>query len=140
MCETEKISITPSAPKEELQKVASFRSIRKKILRKQLLITGASFVVIAFVIFAAIGILKSSVNVVEYHDNLSVSMVDGSLIGRLKGSQGNYLKIIRTITETDTAEKSISSIIYPTPNGTPSPPAARYSQNTPCARPTKAPN
>lgn len=105
MCKAEESTIMPPAP-EEVQKAASFRSIRKKILHKQLLIAGASFVVIAFIIFAAIGILKSSVNVVEYQDNLSVSMVDGSLIGRLKGSQESYLKIIRTTTETDAGEKN----------------------------------
>lgn len=99
--EAEESAITPPAPEEELQKAASFRSVRKKIIRKQLMIAGVSFVVIAFIIFAAIGILKSSVNVVEYQDNISVSMVDGSLIGRLKGSQESYLKIIRTTTETN---------------------------------------
>ena len=106
MCEAEESTIMPPAPEEEVQKAASFRSVRKKILRKQLLIAGASFVVIAFIIFAAIGILKSSVNVVEYQDNISVSMVNGSLIGRLKGSQESYLKIIRTTTETDAGEKN----------------------------------
>ena len=106
MCDTEESAITPPAPEKELQKAASFRSIRKKILRKQLLIAGASFVVISFIIFAAIGILKNSVNVVEYQDNISVSMVDGSLIGRLKGSQESYVKIIRTTAETNGEEKN----------------------------------
>ena len=37
--------------------------------------------------------MKKSEQVISYEDNISVSMVDGSLIGRLQGNQANYLTI-----------------------------------------------
>ena len=37
--------------------------------------------------------MKKSEQVISYEDNISVSMVDDSLIGRLQGNQANYLKI-----------------------------------------------
>ena len=37
--------------------------------------------------------MKKSEQVISYEDNISVSMVDDSLIGRLQSNQANYLKI-----------------------------------------------
>jgi len=67
-------------------------SVKKKLLQKQILAVVA---VVATLADAVIGILKNTVDVVEYKDNLSVSMVDGALVGRLQGSQLTHLKIKR---------------------------------------------
>lgn len=96
MQEADKIIITPSNVERECQKAASFQSVKKKLFRKQILIVAVSFVLLAVLCFAVIGILKSSVKVVEYEENISVSMMDGSLVGRLNGSQESYVKIKHT--------------------------------------------
>lgn len=96
MQEADEIIITPPNAERECQKAASFQSVKKKLFRKQILIVAASLVLLAALAFAGIGVLKSSVKVVEYEDNISVSMIDGSLVGRLNGSQETYVKIKRT--------------------------------------------
>lgn len=106
MREADEIIITPPNAEREFQKAASFQSVKKKLFRKQILIVAASFVLLAVIAFAVIGVLKNSVGIVEYEDNLSVSMIDGSLVGRLNGSQETYVKIIRTTTQTDGQENN----------------------------------
>ncbi len=106
MREADEIIITPPNAERECQKAASFQSVKKKLFREQILIVAASLILLAFLAFAAIGVLKSSVKVVEYEDNISVSMIDGSLVGRLNGSQETYVKIVRTTIETDGQEQN----------------------------------
>ncbi len=80
----------------EYQKAASLRSVKKRIFRRQILAAAAAIIVSIVVGILTIGILKNTVRLVPYEDNLSVSMVDGSLIGRLYGSE--HLKVsIRNI-------------------------------------------
>lgn len=97
--------ITPAEAGMEFQKAASFRLIRKKLLRRQILIMAASFILLAVCAFSAVGVLKNSVSVVKYENNLSVSLVDGSLVGRLIGSRESYMKIVRTAVTINGAEK-----------------------------------
>lgn len=82
-------------PAMELRKAASFHSVRKKMQRKHLIAAAVG----AGVLLGGCGIasilLKSSVHTVEYDDNLSVSMTDGALIGRLQGSRYNGLEAKR---------------------------------------------
>ena len=80
-------------PEDENRKASSLRSIKKKIQRKQLLTAVITVLIIVCVSFAVIGGLKRVNRIVEYNDNLSVSMVDGSLVGRLYGSCYTDLKI-----------------------------------------------
>ncbi len=77
----------------ESQKVDSFRAVKKRIFHRQIL--AAVFAVLIFVGVSAsvIGVLKSIVRTVPYENNLSVSMVDGSLLGRLYGSEYTNVKI-----------------------------------------------
>lgn len=89
------IDLTPADTKNEYKKAASFKAVRKKLRCKQILITAGCIVFIAAVIFTAVGILKGADKIVEYDENISVSMTDGSLVGRLNGSRENYLKIKR---------------------------------------------
>lgn len=106
MREDDEIIIIPHNTEREFQKAASFQSIKKTLFRKQILIVTASIIMLAVIVFAVIGLLKNSVSIVEYDDNISVSMIDGSLVGRLNGSQETYLKIIRTTIDVDGQEKN----------------------------------
>ncbi len=87
LCEADGMEIDSYSPDRERQKAASFHAVKKKLLRKQVLLAFASVIVLVAITFAAIGVLKSTLNVVEYEDNISVSMVDGNLTGRLQGSR-----------------------------------------------------
>lgn len=83
----------PSNAKNECQKASSLRAVKKRIVRKQILTAMAVLAVIFVLTLSVIGILKKSTRVVPYKNNLSVSMVDGSLIGRLYGSEYFNVKI-----------------------------------------------
>lgn len=81
------IQIDPETAECERQKAASLKSVKKRIAGKQIII--ALIVVLAIIIagFIVRGILKNTIETVEYNDNLSAAMVDGSLVGRLQGSR-----------------------------------------------------
>lgn len=96
MCEIGKTEIDIHNADHERQKAASFQAVKKKLFQKQIMIAAASIILFVVIAFAIIGVLKSSVKVVEYKDNISVSMIDGSLVGRLNGSQQTYVQIKRT--------------------------------------------
>lgn len=95
MRETENMNVCADDAEWEHQKAASFRAVKKKIFRKQLLVAAISVVVLGLIALGTIGILKNMVEVVEYEDNVSVAMVDGNLVGRLQGSQETHVKIKR---------------------------------------------
>ena len=67
-----------------MKKAASFRSIKRKIRKKQIFVVVLAFAIFAVVSFSIVGLLKKSEQVISYEDNISVSMVDDSLIGRLQ--------------------------------------------------------
>lgn len=106
MRESDEIIIMPPNAEREIQKATSFQSVKKTLFRKQILIAAVSIIVLAVIAFAVISVLKNSVGIVEYEDNISVSMIDGSLVGRLNGSQETYIKIIRTTIEADGQEEN----------------------------------
>ncbi len=106
MHETDEIEINAHNADRERQKAASFRAVKKKIFLRQLFAAFSAVVVLAAISFAAIGILKSTVEIVEYKDNISVLMVDGDLIGRLQGSQQTYVKIRRITNTVNGQEKN----------------------------------
>ncbi len=95
MCEADGMEIDSHSPDRERQKAASFHAVKKKLLRKQVLAAFAAVVVLVVISFTAVSILKNTLHVVAYEDNISVSMVDGDLVGRLRGSQETYVKIKR---------------------------------------------
>ncbi len=90
----------------EQQKAASFLSVKKKIFRRQLLVVIAVLAILAALALAAASILKSTTEIVEYEDNVSVSMVNGDLIGRLRGSEASYVKIKRITSTVNGQEKN----------------------------------
>lgn len=106
MRESDEIIIMPPNAEREIQKATSFQSVKKTLFRKQILIAAVSIIVLAVIAFAVISVLKNSVGIVEYENNISVSMIDGSLVGRLNGSQETYIKIIRTTIEADGQEEN----------------------------------
>lgn len=67
-------------------------------------------ILIALFIFVAVKLLKSSSDIVKFEDNLSVSMVNENLIGRLYGSEPENIKIKRVSIIKD--EKEINYIFY----------------------------
>lgn len=99
--ESEPIVVAPENPEQEMKKAVSYRNVKKKLLKKQICIAAITFFVIAVMIFSAIALLKNSKHVISYEDNISVSMVDDCLIGRLNGNQAEYLKIKRVEVNTD---------------------------------------
>ncbi|MBD5101498.1 MAG: hypothetical protein HDT27_02150 [Subdoligranulum sp.] len=100
------IEIDPHSADRELQKAASFQSIRKKLVRKQVLAAFASVAVLLAVVCFIVGVLKSAGKNVEYADNISVSMVDGNLVGRLQGSRIDQMRIKRVSVSVGEQEKN----------------------------------
>ena len=78
---------------DECRKASLFRKVKNRILRKQILTAVISILIIVVISVAIIGVLKNTHQIVEYDGNLSVSMVDGSLVGRLYGSSYTDFKI-----------------------------------------------
>lgn len=105
MCEADRIEIDAHSEERERQKVASFQTVKKKLFRKWILTGFFTVVGLVAIVFAVVGILKNTVEVVEYEDNISVSMVDGDLIGRLKGSQETHVRIKRVVCMVDGQEE-----------------------------------
>lgn len=93
LCETDEICTAPQNVELEMKKAASFRSIKRKLRKKQILVVVLAFAIFAAASFSIVGFLKKSEQVISYENNISVSMADNSLIGRLQGNQANYLKI-----------------------------------------------
>lgn len=89
----------------EAQRAASFRRVKKKLLWRQVLTVCAVLILLAGAAFAAVRGLKGSVQEVVYDGNLSVSMVDGDLMGRLWGSRDSNVKIKRVTATEAGAEK-----------------------------------
>lgn len=93
-------------PERELQKAASFRAVKKRILRKQILAAVIAAIVLIAITFSGIGVLKSTVEIVQNNDNISVSMVNGDLVGRLQSSRICLTTIKRVTLNVDGQEKS----------------------------------
>lgn len=105
MCEADGIEINPNIAERERQKAASFQAVKKKLFRKQILSAIAAILLLVIIAAAVIGVLKNTSQIVAYDNNVSVSMVDGDLIGRLQGSQEHYLKIKRVTVLSDGKEE-----------------------------------
>ncbi len=90
----------------ENQKAKSFVCVKNKILQKQILVTSIVIGFIVIACFVTITALKSSTNIIEYADNITVSIEDDNLVAHLKGSQANYLKIKNVFFKDGNTEKS----------------------------------
>ena len=115
MRETDKIEIDTHSANRERQKAASFQAVKKKLFRKQILAAFATVIVLVVITFATVGVLKNTHKVVEYEDNVSVSMVDGNLMGRLQGSRILHVSIKRvTVTVEGQEENYLFFCMYDT--------------------------
>lgn len=85
----------------EQQKAVSFQTVKKKLKRKQLLIVIVCIALLLLSMLTCAGILKKSNKTVIYDGNISVSMVDKSLVSRLKGSVWNSCKSVTVTTQMD---------------------------------------
>lgn len=91
----------PVDTKRERQKAQSFLAIKKSLRTKQFLVAILSISVLIVAIIAAVALLSSYEKAVIYDDNISVSMVDGSLVERLRGSNHEQVFIKRVETQKD---------------------------------------
>lgn len=87
MREADGMEIDTHSAERERQKAASFQTVKKKLLRKQIIAAFTSVAILVVIVSATISILKGTIDIAEYENNISVSMVDGNLIGRLQGSR-----------------------------------------------------
>lgn len=106
MQEADNMEIGIPASEHESLKAASFQGVKKKLFKKQLLVAIVSVAILLLIIVSTISVLKNTVKVVEYDNNVTVSMVDGDLIGRLQGSQIHQAKIKRVTNVIDGEEKN----------------------------------
>lgn len=96
--EADKMVVEVPAPERECQKAASFQAVKKKMYKKQLLYAMLPISLLIILSVACIWILKNKTKIVMYDNNISVSMTDGDLIGRLQGSQPSQVEIKRVET------------------------------------------
>ncbi len=102
LCEADNTAGAPLDTEKEMTKAASFRGIRRKLMKKQFFIVLIVLVLLAAGVFTAVCVLENSSGIIEYDNNISVTMTDGSLIGRLSGNQAEYLSIKRVETNDNT--------------------------------------
>ena len=81
------------AEQDELQKISSFQAVKKRIQRKQIFAGFIAIGIVASIFVTAISVLKNTHRTVAFDDNISVSMVDGSLVGRLYGSDYTHIQM-----------------------------------------------
>ena len=89
------IDISNINTERESQRAASFKSVRKKLRRNQILAAVVTVVILISTALLTVCILKNTTEVVPYENNISVSMTDGALIGRLRGSRESGVQIKR---------------------------------------------
>lgn len=106
LCDAENTVIAPPDAGEELKKAASFRAVRRKLRKKQALTVLVSLAVLAAAAVCAAGILKRSVGIIPYSRDISVSMAAGNLVGRLQGSQADYIREKRVEVTSGTEKKT----------------------------------
>jgi len=73
----------------ELRKAASFVSVKKRLFKKQLLITAVCVILLLSAALLSITALKQMDQTIAYSTNLSVTMTDEGLIAQLKGNVWN---------------------------------------------------
>lgn len=90
----------------ENRKIASFKSVRKKMRRNQIFAAAAAVVILISAVLLSVCILKNTTDVISYENNISVSMTDGTLVGRLRGSRESGVQIKRVTCMINGQEKN----------------------------------
>ncbi len=111
MKDSDAVEMIPSFADRELQKAESYHSVKKKLFRKQLLVAVGAVCAVIILFCAISAILKNTQQVVQYNENISVSMVDGDIVGRLSGSEVSYLRE-RRISITDGGDEKDILLFY----------------------------
>lgn len=93
-------------PGYEKQKAASLNSVKKKILKKQILAAVVAVILIAATGFAAVRTLQNQEEIVPYENNVSIQLQEGNIVGWLQGSRENIVEIKRVIDTTNGQEKN----------------------------------
>ncbi len=106
MREADGMEIDAHNADRERQKVASFQAVKKKLFRKQILIAALSVVLLSALLVVVIGVLINTEQIIMYEDNISVSMIDDSLVGRLKGNFAYNCQIKRVETTVGVESKN----------------------------------
>ncbi len=88
----------------EQKKAQSFLAVKRKFRSRQLLAAVVSALALIAAFFLAAILLSSYKKAVVFDDNISVSMVDGSLVERLKGSADVMVSIKRIEAENNGKE------------------------------------
>ncbi len=100
-------NVVPAADdRAESRKAEAFHIVKRKLRSRQVLLVFFTALLILAGIYAAIGTMKKSVNVIMPEDNISVTMTDEGLAAKLRGSRANYVKIKRVDTSFNGQEKT----------------------------------
>lgn len=110
LCKSDGIVAVPQSSESEIKKADSFKGIKKRLRRKQIFVGAAVFAAVVVLALSIIGALKSTTKEIVYNGNITVSMTDGSLIGRLAGNEANNLEIKRV--ELSVGEKPSTYIFF----------------------------
>ena len=110
MTEINTLLSSPVNQDREQQKAQSFLAVRKRLRFKQLLTAMFSAVIVMAAVLSTVAILGSYEKMVAYDNNISVSMVDGNLVGRLVGSHQKGAHIKRVDVTTD--ENKLSCLFF----------------------------
>lgn len=107
MQQAENIAVPYADDREENRKAAAFRTVRKKLRRRQVLLVIFTAVLVFAGILAVIGAMKNSVSVImPEENNISVTITNGDFVAKLRGNRANYLKIKRVDTSFYGQEKT----------------------------------
>lgn len=76
-----------AVPVRDLQAAESFKSVRQRITKGKLIIAAVTVLVVIGMLIAALSIMYSTKRTVKFQNgNITVSMQDGGLIGRARGT------------------------------------------------------
>lgn len=108
-------------PERELHKAESFKSVRRRIKTGKIIAAAVSVVVVIGILISALLIMFSTTRPVAYENgNITVSMQDEGLIGRVRGTAcfGYHVKNFFDTDENDDQARHISFIcLYETVGG-----------------------
>lgn len=92
---------------KECQRAASFKAVKRSVHRRQMLAAAIAVVLPATAALVIVGVLKNTMNVVTYRDNISVTMTDGNLIVHLQGCRETAVSIKRVTGIIDGWEETV---------------------------------
>lgn len=95
LLESDSVGTQPFDAEHEKRKASFVQSMKRKIVWKQMIAGMLSVTLFALLIISGIGILSHTERVVEYHDNITVHLMDDDLVSRISGSNHSQVQIKR---------------------------------------------